>query len=235
MSSDAPETAPNPAPIVRVSDPYPHDRKGAEGRGVEPQSTPALDDSAANNGEAQNGAANSPAWAPPLPTEVQSAPWESLGRPPTTAEQWQELDTPARSPNAYTLPPGFLGDDVGAEALTHGAAVQSLLHSAGFPAHEGAGLLHDVAESERMNPDGLSELDFEVQAQSTEATLRRVLGSAEFERQRAALTEMLADMDRKSGGKLGEFIEEHADHLASPMVYARLLAHAGRVATRRRR
>ncbi len=85
-----------------------------------------------------------------------------------------------------------------------------------------------------MYPGEPDDLTFLQQTNQTEATLRRKLGDGEFERRRAALTEMLAEMDRKSGGKLGDFIEERAHHLASPMVYARLLAHAGRVAKRGR-
>lgn len=173
-----------------------------------------------------------PAWAPPLPTETVLAPWEIEGRPQRPDEQFHAFGEPARNPTDYQLPQGLLGDSPGAEAMTHGMAVRSLLFSAGFPATEGSALLHELADAARANPGGLDDLAFQEQAVRTEMTLRRSLGNEEFDRQREALTSLIAEMDRKSGGKLREFIEEHADHLASPLVYTRLLAHAGRVRAR---
>lgn len=221
--------------------PYPPSSESASGVGVGPQSTPAAvslepDKDGAAIVSAVPAPPSWPEWAPALPTEIPPTPWEAEGRAPRPDERLLSAgpDTPARAPTDYQLPAGLLGDASDPAALVHGKAVQSLLWSAGLPAHEGMAILEAVAESQRSSRGELSDFDFQVKVKQTEATLKRQLGEAEFNRRREALTAQLGEMDRKSGGKLAEFIEDHADVLAEPQVMARLLAHAGRADKRRR-
>ncbi len=129
---------------ITIADPLPRSSKRARRVGWDPK-TPGPSKGAPNNNAPQNSApevpSDWPAWAPPLPTETVPAPWEAEGRAPRPDEMFPAFGEPARRPSDYTMPQGFLGDDVSGEGLTHGRAVQSLLFSAGFPATEGSALL----------------------------------------------------------------------------------------------
>lgn len=235
MSSEALSPAPlppgshPPSPVGRVAD----------RRGVGTQSLPADEVEAANNSAPRNPGANSegswPSWAPPLPTDIPAPPWEVEGRRPRPDELAPQLDTPARSPADYTLPTGMLGPDpCNVEALTNGRALQSLLYSAALPAHEGAGLLQAIADATRGVDADMDDAAFESRTRETERVLKRQLGETEYARRREALSVLLADLDRKSGGALADLLGENAVVLTDPLVMAKLLAHAGRIANRRR-
>lgn len=235
MSSEAQ----NPAPMAPGSLPLPPVEQVVAGVGVGPQSAAPDDATAPNNGAPQNLAADSqgdwPAWAPPMPTDIPPPPWEVEGRRPSPDELMPQLDTPARSPADYTLPDGLLGPDPSnAEALTNGRALQSLLYSAAMPAHEGRGLLQAIADATRSADAEMDDAAFQARTMETERILKRQLGEPEYARRREALTALLTDLDRKSGGALADLLGENAVAMTDPFVMAKLLAHAGRVANRRR-
>jgi hypothetical protein len=143
-------------------------------------------------------------------------------------------DTPARSPADYAIPDGLLGDLSDPVALVNGRGLQSLLWSAGLPAHEGASLLQAIKDASRNADPDMSDEAFDLRAKETERVLKRQLGEPEYTRRRDALTALLTEMDKKSNGELSDLLGDNAVVLTDPMVMMKLLAHAGRADKRRR-
>lgn len=168
-----------------------------------------------------------PDWAPPLPTDISTPAWRAEGREPNNAELAAALDERAQSPSEYRLPVGFLGEP-NEQSLSHGQAVQSLLWHAGMPAPAGKALLESVMAAATRSPGEMDDTTFQLRAGECEAMLMRQLGEQEYTRCRAALAEMFDDLNGKTGGKLSDFLDDHAEVLVDPMVQLELLMHAGR-------
>lgn len=175
-----------------------------------------------------------PEWAPALPTDIPPTPWEAEGRKPRPDELLSGADTPARSPADYKLPAGLLGD-AGPEALAHGRAVQSLLWHADLPAHSGMALLEAIKDAAAKSPGELDDVSFELKARETDLMLKRQMGEPEYTRCRAVLAAMFERINGQTGGKLADFLDDHAEALLDPMVQLNLLMHAGRAEQRKRR
>ncbi len=211
----------------------------AEGVGVGTQSAPVVEGAAEESSEtaiasAVPGEPSWPEWAPALPADIPPTPWEAEGRRPRPDELISGADTPARSPADYKLPAGLLGD-AGPEALAHGRAVQSLLWHADLPAHSGMALLEAIKDAAAKSPGELDDVSFELKARETDLMLKRQMGEAEYTRCRAALAAMFERLNGQTGGKLADFLDDHAEALLDPMVQLNLLMHAGRAEQRKRR
>lgn len=176
-----------------------------------------------------------PDWAPALPDLPPVNPYDQPDpRSMTEAQRIAAMDAPAVRPSEYVIDvhPENAGTP---ETMAEVRGIQSLLYAAGMPANEGNGLMQAIAVEVRATPSMPSSLEFEQLVRSTEATLTARLGAEELGRRQASLGRLLTDLDSKSGGKLGDYIEEHAHVLMKPLVYSRLLAHAARLDERKRK
>ncbi|GGA69103.1 hypothetical protein GCM10011521_04150 [Arenimonas soli] len=168
-----------------------------------------------------------PEWAPALPTDLPTPAWRAEGREPNNAELAAALDERAHSPSEYRLPAGFLGEP-NEQSLSHGQALQSLLWHAGMPAPAGKALLESVMAAATRSPGEMDDVTFQLKAGECEAMLKRQLGEQEYTRCRSALGKLFDELNGKSGGKLSDFLDDHAEVLVDPMVQLELLMHAGR-------
>lgn len=168
-----------------------------------------------------------PAWAPAVDLPPLD-PWAAAPE-----HSFETADRPAARPEDYQLPALTIGDEVDDETIAEAAGIRNVLWSAGFPAHEGAALMEFMVEASRAVSD-LDDAAFELQLRETQGTLRQQLGDAEFDRCSKALAGLFADLNQQSGGKLNDYLDDHAHLLVQPLVMSRLLAHAGRLEQRRR-
>lgn len=210
-----------------------------DGGGVGPQNADAHDGGAPDIraegiSEQVPGSSNWPEWSPAFPTDLPLPPWKAEGRAPTAAEMAASLDEPAYTPGEYRLPAGFAAE-AGDESVTIGRAVQSLLWHAAMPAPTGMALLEAVRDSARKSGGEMDDATFQTKVRETELVLKRQLGDEEYTRCRTALAGLFDDLDRKSGGKLADFLDDHAEALVDPLVQLKLLMHAGRLEGRKRR
>lgn len=188
------------------------------------------------------------AAAAPAATTPPAAPTPALGATPDWApavdapelNRWEptqqlslddpaSFDAPAAHPSQYEIPPLVQGDydDLDGSVAAEAAGLRNLVFAADMPAHEGNALLEVAIEASYTTPE-MDDLQFEQAAKESHAALREVLGDAEFDRCQKALEKLVSDLDAKSGGKLGDYLDEHAHVLIQPLVLHKLLVHAGR-------
>lgn len=175
-----------------------------------------------------------PEWAPPLPELADKNDLADVDpRSLSFEEQIALYERPAARPTEYQVVahPDHQGSP---EALAEVQGIQSLLYAANLPANEGSGLMEAIKGEIARNPDSVSDAEFELLIRSTELTLKQQLGEQEYQMRQTKLAGLLSDIDRKTGGKLAEYLEDHAHIIMQPMVYSRLLAHAARLDERRR-
>lgn len=167
-----------------------------------------------------------PAWAPdvnpPEPNRWEPTQQLSLDVP-------ESFDFPAAHPSDFIMPPLVQGDyeDLDGNVAMEARGIQNLLWAADMPAHEGNALLESAVEASYTAPD-MDDLQFQQAVKESHASLREIMGNAEFDRCQAALGKMVAELDAKGGGKLADYLDEHAHVLIQPLVLHKLLVHAGR-------
>ena len=167
-----------------------------------------------------------PDWAPAVDVPELNR-WEPTQQ--LSLDDPASFDAPAAHPSQYEIPPLVQGDyeDLDGSVAAEAAGLRNLVFAADMPAHEGNALLEVAIEASYTTPE-MDDLQFEQAAKESHTSLRDVMGAAEFERCRKALEKLVGDLDAKSGGKLGDYLDEHAHVLIQPLVLYKLLVHAGR-------
>lgn len=181
-------------------------------------------------------------WAPPAPDPATLAPEPFAHPEPSLAELESAIDTPARAPSDYHLPPMIDWD----EEMTpqHYQAVQglqSLLWAGDFPKLAGERLMHTIVqEAKRLgdiadDPNDANDSAFKLQLHATEATLEKLYGTQRYNALRAQLSSFLADLNNKTPGGLDELFDTYGHVLATPMVMNELFSHVERLEQRKRK
>lgn len=176
-----------------------------------------------------------PAWAPAMPADI--AEVLPLDRPMSFDETVATIDTPARSPMDYRMPPLQVASpdgEVTAEELQGISAIRSLMWHGNLPASDGTALMTIIADESKRLGEHMSNADFAIHERESDAALRRVFGER-YEPLRAKLEALFDDLGRKApGGTIEPLLEANWHVLISPLVMSRLLQHVERLEHRRR-
>lgn len=143
-----------------------------------------------------------------------------------------ELSPPA-SIAAYELPPPA---DESPEAFAADVEARSWLLAAGMPAAIGSFLGQEIGRMQQCGHDiaGGSDAEFELGRASLMAKLETMYGAEATQKKLADVQWLVEHVDRKSGGRLGDWLEQNAGVLLNVAVVGQLAVHAERMRGRLR-
>lgn len=130
---------------------------------------------------------------------------------------------PPASIAGYNLPP----PDESPEAVAADVEARGWMMQAGLPASIGSFIAQEIG---RMpDPTGGDDATFELARASLMSQLERMYGVEATAKKLADVQWLVEHVDRKSGGRLGDYLEQNAGILLNLQVFGQLAAHAERV------